>query len=227
MNLTILCEMKTKYGVLQVIDQSDRRLLLCDGHIESAVYKDSAHSDELVFPYMQRFSYAFAVHSEIHETLLLGGGAFSYPRYYRKTYPDCSIDVVEISEDVLKIDEEYFDLDDLKTDRMNILIEDGFSYLKRTSKKYDLIINDAFLGSHEEGRRPEDLQLIHDHLNDAGIYIVNMASSLKGLYAFSYQRFLMELKKKFKYTAVLQCEAERSLYEKQNVLLIGSEETLL
>lgn len=227
MNSTILCEMKTEYGVLQVMDQSDRRLLLCDGHIESAVYKDPAHSDELVFPYMQRFSYAFAVHSEIHETLLLGGGAFSYPRYYRKTHPDCTIDVVEISEDVLKIDEEYFGLDELKTDRMHILMEDGFSYLKRTSKKYDLIINDAFLGSHEEGRGPEDLQLIHDHLNNAGIYIVNMAAALKGFYAFPYQRFLTQLKKTFKYTAVLQCEEERSLYEKQNILLIGSKETLL
>ena len=102
---------------------------------------------------MQRFSYAFAARPAIRRTLLLGGGAFSYPRYYLKNYPNCTIDVVEISEDVLKIDEAYFGLNDLKTERMQIIAEDGFSYLKETKETYDLIINDAFLGSHGRSRR--------------------------------------------------------------------------
>ncbi len=227
MKPNILYEAKTEYGLLQVTEQSGQRFLRCDGHIESAVYTDSAHADALVFPYMQRFSYAFAARPAIRRTLLLGGGAFSYPRYYLKNYPNCTIDVVEISEDVLKIDEAYFGLNDLKTERMQIIAEDGFSYLKETKETYDLIINDAFLGSHEEGRGTEDLQVIHDHLNKDGIYMVNLASSLKGISSFSYQHLSAELKEKFKYTAVLQCEEERSLYEKQNLLLIGSEETLL
>jgi spermidine synthase len=57
--------------------------------MESAVYTDpETENHELVFPYMQRFSYAFAVNPAIQKTLLIGGGAFSYPRYYLAKYPD-------------------------------------------------------------------------------------------------------------------------------------------
>lgn len=227
MKETIVAQRKTEYGLFQVVDQKDRRILLCDSHVESAVYVGPEKEKELVFPYMQRFSYAFAVNPGIHKTLLIGGGAFSYPRYYLERYPDCTIDVVEISKDVLAIDEKYFGLDEIRNDRMKIVMEDGISYLKRSSVKYDLIINDAFTGSREEGRREEDIDIVHAHLTDAGIYLINTAASLKGLHSFFCAHFRKELKARFKYTAVLQCEEDRSVYEKQNLLLIASDKSLL
>lgn len=227
MNRNVIDQRKTEYGLLQVVDQEDRRVLLCDQQVESAIYIGPAKEKELVFPYMQRFSYAFAVNPDIKRTLLIGGGAFSYPRYYLDHYPDSMIDVIEISPDVLELDKEYFGLDEICSPRMNIIMENGFSYLKSCSAEYDLIINDAFTGSREEGRREEDNDLIHAHLTDNGIYVVNTAASLKGFHSFPYHHFIAGLQKKFQYTAVVQCEEDRNLYDKQNLLLIASDKTLL
>jgi Membrane domain of membrane-anchored glycerophosphoryl diester phosphodiesterase len=109
---------------------------------------------------------------------------------------------------------------------MNIM-EDGFSYLQRTEETYDLIINDAFTGGKHEGRDEESCRLIQLHLNSHGIYMVNSASAVKGLYSAEYCNFSNVMKKVFQHTAFLQCEEDRSLFEKQNLLLIGSEDSLL
>jgi len=227
MNKNVIYQKKTEFGLLQVADLEDRRLLLCSHHIESAVYTVPGRENELVFPYMQSFSYAFAARPAIKKTLLIGGGAFSYPRYYLTEYPDCTIDVIEISPDVLAADEQYFGLDQVKNDRMRIIMEDGFSYLQRTEETYDLIINDAFTGGKHEGRDEESCRLIQLHLNSHGIYMVNSASAVKGLYSAEYCNFSNVMKKVFQHTAFLQCEEDRSLFEKQNLLLIGSEDSLL
>lgn len=226
-NQKILYTEKTPYGMIKIVDTEDQRILYINDHIESAVYNDGEKKNELVFPYMQRFSYAFAVHPEIKKTLLIGGGAFSYPRYYLNQYPDCCIDVVEISPEILRADETYFHLKQLLTERMHIITEDGFVYLAEHQDQYDLIINDAFLGGKEEGRDEKAMHVIHEHLCAHGIYMINTAAALKGAFSYEFHHVSADLKKEFKNTAVLPCEEDRSPYEKQNVLLIASDDSLL
>ncbi|MCH3961502.1 MAG: fused MFS/spermidine synthase [Solobacterium sp.] len=223
----ILFQKKTPFGTLEVAEEKDRRVLLCNGHIESAVYLSAEKENELIFPYMQRFSYAFAVNPNIHRTLLIGGGAFAYPRYYLAHYPDCRIDVIEISEDILAIDQKYFSLDAIRNERMKIICEDGMHYLQKRADTYDLIINDAFVGSTETCRDLSAVQLIHRHLNEHGIYLVNAAVSVKGPFSTKFRHFDTILKKEFKAAAMMQCDEQRSLYEKQNILMIASDDSLL
>jgi spermidine synthase len=223
----ILFQKKTPFGTLAVAEEKDRRLLLCNRRIESAIYLSPEQENKLIFPYMQRFSYAFAVNPKIHRTLLIGGGAFAYPRYYLAQYPDCQIDVIEISEDILAIDQKYFSLDAIRNERMKIICDDGMRYLQKYADTYDLIINDAFVGSAEMCRDLSAVQMIHRHLNEHGIYLVNAAVSVKGLFSTKYRHFDTILKREFKETAMMQCDEQRSLYEKQNILMIASDDSLL
>jgi spermidine synthase len=226
-NEKILFAKRTPYGALKVAESSGQRILYIDGHMQSAIYTDQEKENELIFPYMQRFSYAFAVNPAIHRTLLIGGGAFAYPRYYLSHYPGAEIDVVEISDDILSADEKYFYLSTIKDERMKIIQKDGFQYLMNSSQMYDLIINDAFAGSQQAGRDHSSAEAVHRHLSRNGIYLINAATAVKGLFSQPYHHTYEILKKEFQYTAVLQCEEDRSLYEKQNILLAASDRPLM
>lgn len=218
---------ETPYGLLEVRENKEIRWLVVDGRMESAIYTDARRDHKLVFPYMQRFSYAFAVNPAIQKTLLIGGGAFSYPRYYLSAYPEKTIDVAEISPEILQADRTYFDLDQLLSPRLHIYQKDGFQYLFESSEKYDLIINDAFIGQQQKGRDQESCRIVKEHLQNDGIYLINAAVAPKGIYSHRYHAFSTLLKQEFPYTAVIQCEPDRSIHEKQNILFAASKEPLL
>lgn len=224
--IEIVYQKRTKHILYTVADDAEKRMLICNKHIQSAVYLDQNRRSELIFPYMQRFSYAFQVHPEIQKTLLIGGGAFSYPRYYLVKYPQKQIDVVEIDPEIISIAESFFDLAQCRDSRMRIIQDNGFSYLQNTQTTYDLIINDAFTGSHPEGVKQDSAHLIHKHLNPDGIYLINAAVSIKGIHSQPYHRLMKVLKNEFHTTAVMQCEDERSVYEKQNILIAASDRNL-
>lgn len=226
-NETILDEQTTAYGHLKVIERDGQRILLSGKHIQSAVYLDPSKRNELVFPYMQRFSYAFAVNPKIKETLLIGGGGFCYPRYYLAQYPDKYITVAEIDSQLLKMNRRFFDVEVIMNERMKIINDDGFQYLAHTEQKFDLIINDAFLGQDQQGRDEKNTALVHSHLQPDGIYLINAAVRMKGLFASPYHRMASVLSKEFQYTAAIQCSEDSSAYDKQNVLFAASDSPLL
>lgn len=221
MDKKTLFKVKTNYGTFRVVDDKQNRLLMCNQHIESAINLDK--KDDLLFPYMQRFSYAFVLNPKIKKVLLLGGGAFAYPRYFLNQYPNKEIDVVEISKEVLDINQKYFFLDDVKNERMNIICDDGFHFLQRSSQKYDFIINDAFIGNQLMGKDATNIHRIHEHLNQNGIYMINVTSAIRGLSSRTYHQMYKLLQKEFATVEMMQCDEDRKLEEKQNILLIATD----
>ena len=78
------------YGKIMVRDLTEDgvelRYLLVNYQKESAMYKSIEKRDELVFKYTKQFANAFKINSEIKDSLLIGGAAFSYPKYYLSHY---------------------------------------------------------------------------------------------------------------------------------------------
>jgi spermidine synthase len=72
----------------------------------------------------------------------------------------------------------------LKDDpRLNIIVEDGRTYLNRTSAKYDAVLIDAFKSAasipyHLTTR--ESMQHCYDVLTDDGVLVVNVIGSASG-----------------------------------------------
>jgi spermidine synthase len=120
---------------------------------------------------------------------MLGGAGFQFPKYVISHYPEMVMDVVEINPLAVKIARKYFYLDDLEKDfkaesggRLNIIIDDGMEFLRRTDSKYDIIINDAYHSDHPDKglTSPEGTMLIREHLSPRGIYGFNLITSLEG-----------------------------------------------
>lgn len=230
----IIYEKDTPYGMIQVVDTilDDEAVsfLLVDGQMESAMYLDEEKKYDLIFPYMQKISYAFAVNPNIHDVFLIGGGGFSYPKYYLHKYQTRDITVAEISKDIIDVSYRYYGLDELdieKKSHLHIVSEDGFAWMKEHPHRFDLIINDAFTGDREIGRTHEDIELIRDHLCDDGILIINGISAIRGIHAHAGKRLISVLKKSFQYTVEMKCDEDLPAYEKQNVLFIASNKPLL
>jgi predicted membrane-bound spermidine synthase len=77
--------------------------------------------------------------------LVVGAGAFSFPRYVRANYPNSQVDAVEIDPGVVRVSREYLGLTD--DTGINIFLEDARYYLNShiSLGKYNLVQTDAFM----------------------------------------------------------------------------------
>lgn len=211
--------------MVQVEDRDDSRYLLVNHEMESCF--SLKRKREVLFPYMRQFSYAFSVNADIHSCLLIGGGACAYPSFYLRHYPQNTIDVIEISSTVLEMAEIYFGLGQIKENpRMHIYNMDAMVFLATHDLKYDLIINDAFIGREESLRNSSHAQSIYSHLNKNGVYLINLVSAIRGPFAKNLKQTKNALKICFKDSAYLPCSDMYSPLEKQNLVLAASDHPL-
>ena len=230
----VIYEKNSPYGRIQVVDTilNDEAVsfLLVDGQMESAMYLAEDKKYDLIFPYMQKLSYAFAVNPDIHDVFLIGGGGFSYPKYYLHKYQTRDITVAEISKDIIDVSYRYYGLDEVDIEKrsyLHIISEDGFTWMKNNRHHFDLIINDAFTGDTPEGRNVENIALMKEHLTDNGILIINGVSAIRGWHARKGKQLIRLLKNYFEHTAEMKCDDEISPYDNQNILFIASDSPLL
>ena len=74
--------------------------------------------------------------------LFIGLGAGIMPKFINQHYPESEIDIVEIDKAVPPIAEKYFGF--RKSDKINLIIEDGRFSANRSKQQYDLIVIDAY-----------------------------------------------------------------------------------
>jgi predicted membrane-bound spermidine synthase len=117
-----------------------RVLIMGPGGLQSGAYLDG--SKTLAFDYTRKIAEVAAAAPHKDHILILGGGAFSLPEYLGRAYPDSRVDVVEIDPKLPGIAKRYFGYD--QPANVRVFSEDGRTYLKNTTTKYDIIIIDAY-----------------------------------------------------------------------------------
>ena len=138
-------------------------------------------SDDLVWDYSKFYRLARHFNQNIKKTLILGGGAYSYPKDFLRQYPAAAIDVVEIDPGVTAAAKRYFRLPD--DPRLVTKNEDARVFLNTTKNKYDVIYDDAFssaLSIPFQLATSEAVRRQYDALNDNGVVIANVIGSIDG-----------------------------------------------
>ena len=109
--------------------------------------------------------------------------------------------------------------------RLRIFCEDGMNYLLRSDRRYDLIINDAFTGKAASGdlASEDGIRLVKAHLNRNGLYMVNVTTAGRGVFAGNGRALKERVGRHFRVTALIPCDEELSEYERQNYLLAASD----
>lgn len=147
----------------------------------SAIFLDD---DDLIFEYTKY--YRLVKHfmpdpQAVERTLMIGGGAYSYPKDFLEKFPNAVIDVVEIDPQVTELAKEYFRLEE--NPRLSIHHTDGRVFLNQTENKYDAIFGDAFSSYFSipyQLTTKEVVQRKYDILNEDGVVILNIISSIDG-----------------------------------------------
>ena len=161
------------------------RVLYVGGGFQSASYLGDARF-EPVFEYYRAFDHMFESARPINHVLMIGAGAYSYPKHLLTSRNDTTIDVVEIDPAIVEIAHKHFYVDELEqrfgengteqTGRLRTIVEDGVAFLAHAqSAAYDAIINDSFDGTNPTGPllTPESIRQAKRCLTLGGLYLLN------------------------------------------------------
>lgn len=107
---------------------------------QSAMFPDAP--GELALSYTRFFTIGLDMAPADAKALVIGGGAYSFPRHFLDNRPEASVTVVELDPGVTSLVEKHFGL----TPRPGLAIvhEDARMFVNRESGLYDLIYLDAF-----------------------------------------------------------------------------------
>lgn len=177
-------DIDTAYNRIWIYNRNDAKtnkpvkIMGINNENQSSMFLDS---DELVNEYTKYYHLAKHFNPNFKKALMFGGAGYSYPKDYLSKYPQNTIDVVEIDPMVTELAKKYFNLKE--NPRLNIYHEDGRVYLNKTREKYDAIFGDAF-GSHYsvpyQLTTKEAAQKKYDILNNNGVVVLNIISSIEG-----------------------------------------------
>ncbi len=98
---------------------------------------------DLILSYTCYMVSALLINTIPRNILIVGIGSGSFIRFFLHHFPNCQIDAVDYSPEVIKAAKDYFHLPE--SNKLSIHCADGRSFLQDSrSKLYDLILIDAF-----------------------------------------------------------------------------------
>jgi spermidine synthase len=177
--------------------------------------------NDLVFEYSKYYRLAEYFNPGFKNSLLIGGGAYSFPKDYLKRYKDSYLDVVEIDPQLTKLAEEYFGL---KTNQhLNIHHQDGRIFLNRTTNKYDIIYLDVFKSFEVPYHltTKETVGELYQVLNDNGVVLLNLISSIEGNKGKFLRAEYATYKSIFPQVYLLPVRDVNQSEESQNIILVA------
>ena len=234
--LNVSADIDTEYTRLSLANVKD-----IDGNIirpiftgkvtQSVEYIEDSKKYELYLPYTIKYNEMFNINPNIKDTLIIGGAAYSYPKYYISHYLDKNIDVVEIDEKMTEIAKTYFNLQncinefDKNEERLKIYHKDGRIFLNENTKKYDAILNDAFTAETPAGGMAtiEACRKIHDSLKEDGLYLNNIIGSEDGKNSRFLKAEVQTLSQVFNNVYVIPCRKVEDSYSVNNNMVIATD----
>jgi SAM-dependent methyltransferase len=163
------------YGVVEVIDDTNRgvRLLRAEHSIIGGQFTQDRSA---CFSFLHLLESLRFMRPEAKELLQIGLGIGSLPAAL-KPY-GIKADVVEIDPEVVRMAQQHFGF----ATQGQIYVEDARTFIRRTDRKYDIVVHDTFTG----GATPEHLlsievlKQIHDVLRPSGVMALNVPGYLTG-----------------------------------------------
>ncbi len=235
---SLYLEFDSQYAHIVIQDGVDEnnepvRYYRTSANYASASFLEESKRADLVTNYLKLYDNAFLYHPDANSILMIGGAAYSYPKHILKNHPNKAIDVVEIDPEAEKLARKYFFLSDIEElydpdhNRLNCITEDGRIYLQQTQKTYDIIMSDAFSGGApiRTLSTKEFILLTKEHLNQNGIYALNILGTIGGDHDKFLQSELLTLQSVFTYVYCIPCRPDE-LGQYQNYMVFATDKKL-
>lgn len=167
---TLAYEGESMYNYLQVQDMPDRTIL--STNVLFGVQSVTMKSDEPTGMYYDVALAAPAIAEHADSALILGMGTGTYARALRKYSPGTTVTGVEIDSKITQLANTYFD----EPADIGVATYDGRAWLAASHERFDVIMVDAYqdITIPFQMSSKEFFALVHEHLNDGGVMVVNM-----------------------------------------------------
>ncbi len=169
---------ETRYHRMLVVEDDESRYLRFDNSFQSGMWLDD--------PIRTRFAYTDYLHLGIaykpdtRRVLVIGLGGGALQKRLHRDFDDVEVTSVELDPDVVDAAYRWFALP--RGDRLPVVVEDGRRFLREDSRRWDLIVVDAFYadGVPFHLTTLEFVELLRSRLVPGGIVATNVLGALKG-----------------------------------------------
>lgn len=200
----LLFEKNTLYQYIAVVDDTVKRERYLRNNrrdlAQGGMSLDTPEKLLFEFTRMAFISLAF-LDREPKDVLFVGLGIGAMPQYFNRHYPDANVDIAEIDVDVLDAAEKYFNF--RENPKMKVHVTDGRTFVKRSKKKYDLIVLDAYQNDYIPFHLTtlEFLNEVKARLKDDGVVVSNILSPFRNKF---FDSMVMTYKKAFPHLYVFK-----------------------
>lgn len=193
---------------------------------QSLMYLDDPTA--LTGDYTQYYHLALHYNPDIKRILIIGGGAYTVPKYFLANYPEIKLDVVEIDPGMTRIARDYFELRDHPA--LSIFHEDARRFIARSAPSvYDAVFVDAFGSSPTVPfhlTTKEMFESLTKTLKPRGLMFMNVISGLEGETGLFGRALLETLESVFSDVQLYAVYGPYSLQRTQNLIFIASQTKL-
>lgn len=172
---TILYSKQSPFGLIEVVSTADSGVLnICENKVYDTMHSIFKQSDPtyLGLLYAPLVTTSFCFSKNLEKVLLLGLGAGDFLSYMMRYFPGVQVDAVEINPVMIDIVKKFREKDMAKAP--NYLCEDGFKYVDKVTKKYDLIFCDMYFGKPSISKKYNGLfKKLKNLLDEGGVFIWN------------------------------------------------------
>ncbi|MDR2050832.1 MAG: fused MFS/spermidine synthase [Deltaproteobacteria bacterium] len=179
----------------------------------------------LFLEYTKHYALAWQLRPQAKKLLMIGGAAYSVPKYLLRTRKEIQLDVVEIDPEMTALARSRFEL--REDPRLRVFHEDARTFLNRYAASraadYDIIMGDAFSSAYNipfQLSTVECAQRIHASLAADGIYIGNILSAVTGEKSYLLRSFRASFEEVFPSVHVFPLRPEKA-DSVQNVMLLA------
>ena len=151
-------------------------------------------------------------------TLTIGAGAYTFPNELARL-SSSTVEVLEVDPEVPHIAQQFFPIDP----KIETAVSDARIFLTRSDRQYDLIVGDAFssyISVPWHLLTKEFDTSVSLHLNQNGIYAINIISGVKGEKGALFAAVYATLKQVFPHVEAYAFGSDGA--EVQNIVLIAS-----
>jgi len=200
----LLFEKNSLYQYISVIEDTVKKERYVRNqkrdYAQGGIYVNAPEKLLFEFTQMGFVSLAF-LDRDPKDVLFVGLGAGAMPRYFNGRYPEAVVDIAEIDPDMVTVARKYFHF--RETEKMKVAAEDGRLFVKRTKKKYDWIVLDAYQNDYIPFHLTtlEFLREVKSRLKDDGVVVSNITSTFRNKF---FDSMVMTYKKAFSHLYVFK-----------------------
>jgi spermidine synthase len=220
----VVFEKTTFYHRIRVTEEDYNgeklRTIYLDTTAEGAQFESSK---EIPFRYQRYWELTKVMCPHLKDAAFLGGGGFAMPEATLDAFPKAQVDVIEIDPVVIDVGRKYFRVDEYP--RLTPIADDARRYLRINPRKYDFIFGDAYNGVRYIPAHLVTLEffkLVKSRLNDRGVYMMNIISSIEGNNSALFKSIMKTLSRVFRHVYVFVPHKEMPGYS-QNIIILASD----